>query len=466
MKINYTVKNRIEIESYILGSIMIMQNNHKDVKDIMFSHGYIDKECFYTELHQDIYQSILKCWENNIAADVVSVTKLKSAKYFRPLNFELSFDFIVIQYTQLISSSAHLEYHLFILKQYIYCDYWNKIAYEILDNSWDDIDVLEFSEKLFITYKDLENKYTGNLKKINNENITEVLKERWEKTKSGQSITVPFSIKKIDEFTGGFYPGELTIFAARPGMGKTTIALIISRKAAIIHKKKVVFFSLEADYIRLIGRIACNHLGIDYKSFRLNTINYEELNAIIQWIENFLLENNLIIIDNCRTLNSIYLKIKELNPDMVFIDYLQLIELDPTSIKKKISNREQEISQISRGLKEIALEFKIPINALSQLSRNVESRTNKMPQLSDLRESGAIEQDADNVIFLLREAYYKEQRKEYVPEYETGNLDISIAKGREWGLKMFKANIDFKTNELLDDYLYGNEFIVPDPPKK
>ena len=203
MKINYSNRNRVELEEAILGSIML--DFQEDTKALMYSHGYTTPDCFVSPLHQIIYKTILICFENDIKPDLISVSKLKPPEASTFYNF----DFLLIQYTQKVSSSAHLHHHLFLLKQYIYADFWLEKADEINQQDWNSTDVVTYSDNVIDSFKALENRFTGNLKKITNQNMSDQMKERWEMVQSGELFTVPFNIKSIDEFTGnGFYPSE------------------------------------------------------------------------------------------------------------------------------------------------------------------------------------------------------------------------------------------------------------------
>ena len=237
---------------------------------------------------------------------------------------------------------------------------------------------------------------------------------------------IPSGFYEIDRMTTGFHSGELIIIAARPGMGKTSFAL--SSMLRIIKEGiPAAFFSLEMSAEDIGLRILSLESGIPLKKIRSGSINEEEINLIINTTTNFLNMKNVIIDDTpSLTLFDLKTKIKkfkkEYGIEIVFIDYLQLLR----SGSRRYENRQQEVAEISRGLKSIAKEFNIPIVSLSQLSRQAEMRADKRPQLSDLRESGSIEQDADVVIFIHRPEYYK---KTPSPQ-EEGLAEIIIAKQR------------------------------------
>jgi len=231
---------------------------------------------------------------------------------------------------------------------------------------------------------------------------------------------------KLDDYTNGFKPGELVVLAARPAMGKTAFALNILLNAALKHGKSVAFFSLEmgAEQIvdRLLSAVSEIHMSRMQKG-QLNESDFAELGEAMEKLG----ESSIFVDDQGgATIPMLKSKLRKIkiergSLDMVIIDYLQLMS---GAGSKFAGNRVQEISEISRGLKVLARELKIPIIALSQLSRNVEARVDKKPQLSDLRESGAIEQDADSVIMLYRDEYYD-------PDTDRkGTADVLVRKNR------------------------------------
>lgn len=213
---------------------------------------------------------------------------------------------------------------------------------------------------------------------------------------------------KLDDYTSGFKPGELVILAARPSMGKTAFALNLLLNAALKHGKSVAFFSLEMGSEQIVDRLLSAVSEIHMARMQKGQLNESDFAELGEAMEK--LGDTSIFIDDQGgvTIPALKSKLRKLKIergrlDMVVIDYLQLMS---GGNSKFAGNRVQEISEISRGLKELARELKIPIIALSQLSRNVEARVDKKPQLSDLRESGSIEQDADTVIMLYRDEYY------------------------------------------------------------
>jgi len=258
--------------------------------------------------------------------------------------------------------------------------------------------------------------------------IKDLLTESFEKIEdlyqSGNFITgVPTGFTKLDELTTGFQPSELIIVAGRPSMGKTAFCMNIAQFASMQHKIPVAIFSLEMSKSQIVQRMLCSEARIDTHALRRGTMPEED------WPKLSMAAGRLsaapIFIDDSAGISPLEIKAKarrlkaKYNLGLILIDYLQLIQ---TGLR--VENRQQEISQISRSLKGLARELDIPIVAVSQLSRAVEQRSNQRPRLSDLRESGALEQDADVVVFIYREEYYKPKSS------KKGIAEVTIGKQR------------------------------------
>ena len=462
---NYDFKVRDELEDIILGTI-ISHDSESRMKPLLMKHGIDDPIYFRSKFNQDVFATILKCWEQDLPADLVTVINLRPSDYreegsFKPTNM---FDANIISMISRVGSSAHFEHHLWIFKQYLVMDYWNDKASDILMNYWDNRDSIQVADNIVQGYNLLIEKFTKGMKEVNNANVKEKAKEKYEKAISGNVVSVPTGLLSYDSFSGGWQSPELSIIAARPSVGKTTVSLAVAKNSSFYFKRKGLFISLEMTKQQLMNKIISSETGLDYQDIKNYKLSKEDFDKVLWWYDYFETESYLKVIDGseARTISEIENAIKAIKPDFVMIDYLQLIKMDRKM--KQGANREQEVSEISRTLKLFCTEYDIPIIALSQLSRSVDSRPNKRPILSDLRESGAIEQDADNVIFLYREAYYKEQKdgvNANIPQIEKGNFEWIVAKGRETGTGSFMNNIDFKTFKLSDGFLYNN---APPPP--
>lgn len=420
---------------------------------MFLKHGIDSKNLFCTEFHQDFFERIQACWSNGLSADFVTIDNFKQEKYIDKPN---TFIQEVVAATQKISSNAHLEYHLMIFKQYILIDYWNEKSANILDGSWKGRDVLQVADNIIDGYNFLLEKFTDKMDKLDEKQTErQRILDRWEKVKNGQPVSVPVGLREIDVFSGGFFGGELTIVAGATGMGKTTITLLICENASYNLGLRGHFYTLEMPKKQLQNRKIAKKLGIDKEDIRRLNLDFATMNAVIQeydWMDNV---SQLKIYDDCRTLSAIRDRVIQDMPEYIVIDYLQLVTIGD-KVERKVGNREQEVSAISRGLKAIAIEFNIPVIALSQLSRGIEARQNKRPYLSDLRESGSLEQDADMVVFYYRPAYYQEKENIAVSEYEKGNMEYIIAKGRETGTAKFEISADFKINKLYDYWFNHN----------
>ncbi len=447
---NFDFQARKDLEEAILGALLI--DSRIGTKELLLKHGIDKKEYFCIELHQDVFERIWKCLKAGLKVDLITIGNFKQEKYIDKPN---TFDFEAIRLTQKISTSAHLEYHLMILKQYILMDYWNNRAADILDGSWRTRDVLQVSDNIVNGYNLLLAKFTDKMDKNNvDSEARNTLLDKWQQVQNGVPISVPSGITRMDESIGGYFNSEFTIIAARPGMGKTSLAIFLSEIAAE-RNIPISFYTLEMPKKQLQNRVIADELGIDKEDIRKLNLDFATMQMVLDRYDHMDNHSSLKIIDNCKTLSSIRRSIAETKPKMVWIDYLQLISFDE-NVKMKVGNREQEIGAISRTLKSIATEFDIPINALSQLSRSVDARQNKRPQLNDLRESGSLEQDADNVDFLYRPAYYSEKEGQVVPEEQKGNMEYIRAKGRETGLATFYISTDFKSNTLYNYWFDHN----------
>lgn len=464
---NYDITVRTMLEDEILGYLIYYDDGNFRSKSLLYSHGIDDAEYFANSFNKDVFRTMQKCWENNLPADLVNMINLRPNNYREESDvFEKKgFDTNLILMFQKASFYVPVTFEskLWVLKQYILMDYWNRVSNEIIFGQWDFRDKLQTGDNIIDGYNILFEKLTRNFKK--SESVIDKQREIYEKKIRGETITVLSGIPAVDAFTGGWHKGELIITAGRPGMGKTTMALIMAMRSAFIYKKKVIFFSFEMPKIQLLNKITAHELKLDYKKLKNLEYDSETMEIVFRYYK-FLEspESNIIIYDlkEVSTVADVGKKIEQHKPDIAIADYLQKINIE-NSVKKKPGNREQEISYISGSFKNFAVQYDIPFIALSQLSRSVENRTNKRPTLSDLRESGAIEQDADIVLFYYRDAYYKDLINQFYPEYERWNLEVSFAKGRDLGTKTLYINANYVTYEIKDEFLTA-ENSVPAPP--
>lgn len=432
-----------ELEEAILGAIMLEKKAFDAANEIL------KPECFYVEAHQRIFKAMRELANKNTPIDLLTVVEELKAR--EDLEF-VGGPYFVTRLTNVVVSSANIESHARIVLQKFIQRELIRVSGEIIGEAYEDstdvFDLLDKSEsKLF----EITN---GHLRK-NFDEIGNVLVKTIQRIEdlrnSDEDITgVPSGFPSLDRLTYGWQPTDLIILAARPSVGKTAFALNLARNAALHPTKPtaVGFFSLEMSSGQLVQRILSAESNIELEKISRGRLEEHEMKQLYKkGIER--LNSAPIFIDDSAALNIFELRAKcrrlknMHNVGIILIDYLQLM----TGSGDRNSNREQEISKISRDLKSLAKELKIPIIALSQLSREVEKRkeTNKVPQLSDLRESGAIEQDADLVMFLYRPEYYEITSNEMGEDIK-GQTLLKIAKHRNGSLENinFKAQLKFQ----------------------
>ncbi len=438
-----------ELEEAVLGAIMLEKDAILEVIDLL------KPESFYKEEHQKIFQAIIDLTSANKAIDLLTVTEeLRKKKQIE----EVGGPVYITQLTSRVASAAHVEYHARIVAQKHIQRELIRVSSEIQTRAFDEgtdvDDLLDFSES------ELFNIAQGNIKKESqkvNVLIREAIQQMEEASKRADSlIGIPSGFIKLDRMTNGWQNSDLVIIAARPSMGKTAFVLSMARTIAVEHNRSVAIFSLEMASLQLVNRLIVAETELPSNRIRngkLADFEWEQLDYKIKK-----LVDAPIFIDDTPAISIFELRAKarrlkrQHNMEILIIDYLQLM----TGTADTRGNREQEVSTISRALKGIAKELNIPVIALSQLNRSVEIRSGtKRPQLSDLRESGAIEQDADMVIFIHRPEKYG------LLEDENGNslrglAEIILAKHRNGpiGDIFLKFKDEFaKFTELEESYL-------------
>ena len=384
----------LEIEQAVLGAILLS-------KDAILDAGQILKpESFYSEKHQIIFQALHELSKRLEPVDLLTLSnELRKMKKYEEVG---GAGYLTLLSTK-VASSANLEYHAKIVAQKFIQRELIRVATEMLTYSYDEntdvADLLDKSESLLFEVAE------GNIKK-ESQRIDRIIDTSMKKIeaagKQKELIGVPSGFTEIDRITSGWQPSDLIIVAARPSMGKT--AFVLSMAKLIAFKKiPVAFFSLEMSDVQLVNRLIVSESRIPAEKIRTGKLESHEWTQLEKTLQPLI--EAPIFIDDTPALNIFELRSKcrrlktQNNIRLVIIDYLQLMRGDE---KSKFS-REQEVSTISRSLKALAKELDVPIIALSQLNRSVETRSgHKRPQLSDLRESGAIEQDADLVLFIHR----------------------------------------------------------------
>lgn len=445
----------IDLEEVVLGAMMIDKKGVDEVIDILHP------EVFYKEAHKYIYEAIFKLFENSEPVDLLTVSsQLKKDGRLESAGG----DFYLIKLTQKVASSAHIEFHARIILQKFIQRSLIKISNEIIEEAYEDstdvFDLLDTAEsKLYDVTQ-------GNLKRSAEtaQNLVIQAKKRIEEIAGKEGLSgIPSGFDKLDKLTSGWQPSDLVIVAARPGMGKTALTLSMARNIAVNSNIGVAFFSLEMSSVQLITRLISSETGLSSEKLRTGRLEkheWEQLNVKVK-----ALETAPLYIDDTPSLSIFDLRAKarrlasQHNIKMIIIDYLQLMTAGGT---QKGGNREQEISTISRNLKALAKELNVPVIALSQLSRAVETRGgSKRPILSDLRESGAIEQDADIVSFIYRPEYYKIDEWDDEERSPTaGQAEFIVAKHRNGGLENIRLKFLGHLGKFdnLDDFDSPFEF--------
>ena len=445
----------VDLEEVVLGAMMIDKKGVDEVIDILHP------DVFYKDAHRHIYEAIFKLFESSEPVDLITV----SSQLKRDGRLDtIGGDFYLIKLTQKVASSAHIEFHArIILQKYIQrslIKISNEIIEEAYDESTDVFDLLDSAEsKLYDVTQ-------GNLKRSAETAMDLVIqaKKKIEEISNKEGMSgIATGFDKLDKLTSGWQPSDLIIVAARPGMGKTALTLSMARNIAVDGGQGVAFFSCEMSSVQLITRLISSETGLSSEKLRTGKLEkheWEQLNVKVK-----ALEKAPLFIDDTPSLSIFDLRAKarrlasQHNIKIIIIDYLQLMTAGGTS---KGGNREQEISTISRNLKALAKELNIPVIALSQLSRAVETRGgSKRPLLSDLRESGAIEQDADIVSFIFRPEYYKIDEWDDEERSPTqGQAEFIVAKHRNGGLENIRLKFIGNLGKFdnLDDFDSPFEF--------
>lgn len=420
----------VDLEEAVLGAMMI------DKKGLNETIEILQEDFFYRPEHQYIFSAITTLFNESQPIDLLTVSnQLRKDGKLEAIGG----DYYLIGLTQKVSSSAHIEFHARIIQEKYVLRKLIEISSNIIDKSYDETtDIFELldeseSEIFKITDGSLKSSYMDS-KTLVFQAIEQIKAMSQKEGLSG----VPSGFTQVDKITSGWQKSDLIILAARPGMGKTAFVLSMAKNIAVDYKMPVAVFSLEMSSVQLITRLIVGETGIQSDKIRKGNLTDAEWKQLYTKVKD--LENAPLYIDDTPALNIFDLRAKcrrlvsQHGVRLIIIDYLQLMT---TREKGTSGNREQEISTISRSLKAIAKELNVPVIALSQLSRAVETRTgSKRPLLSDLRESGAIEQDADIVTFIYRPEYYK---LDHWDDNEStpcaGQAEFIIAKHRNGALE-------------------------------
>ncbi|MBI4295236.1 MAG: replicative DNA helicase [Chloroflexi bacterium] len=432
----------VESEEAVLGSLLIDDGAIVEVSDLLLL------EDFYREQNRLVYEACLSLYEGNKTIDQVTLAHELSR---RSKLEEVGGPAYLSHLVMAVPTSVHARYYaqnvhrLGVMRRLI--DAAGRIAALGYEASSDADSVLNNAEDILFR---LRHGQSGR----DFVHIREVLDQYFEETGPAQEqgrprlphVLTGFTI--LDEMLGGFQRSDLVILGARPSLGKTSLAMNIARNAAVDHKAHVAIFSLEMSKEQLVHRLLASESGVDSKRVRLGLHTEAEERRIME--ATGILSEAPIYIDDSPLIRIVELRSKarrlhyDQGIDLIIVDFLQLIRSG-----FNIQNPVQEMSEISRSLKALARELNIPLLAVSQLSRAVEQRSPHIPMLSDLRESGSIEQDADVVLFIYREDYYttrEDWEKRFPGEpYPKGKTNIIVAKHRNGPTGQVDLEFDHKT---------------------
>ena len=408
----------IEAEQSVLGAVLIEQSSIAKISDLL------NPEDFYREAHRLIYRAVLGLFERSEAIDFITVVDILRRENTLEQAGGIAY---ITSLANGVPTAANITFHAKIVQEKSLLRRLIAAATDIASMGYaesEEVDrVLDAAEQKILEVA--TRKASQDFQPIK-EIIFSTLDKIDEMHKAKGGITgISTGFANLDKLTGGFQRSDLILIAARPSMGKTAFVLNVAQHMATRDRKSVVIFSLEMPKEQLAMRMMCAEGLIDSQRFRTGAMSNEEWSKLVDAADR--LSGSPMYIDDTANVTAIELRnkarriSKEFGLDCIIIDYLQLMDGGAHS---RIDNRQQQISDISRSLKGLARELRVPVIALSQLSRGPESRTNRRPMLSDLRESGSLEQDADLVAFLYRDDYYN-------PESEKKNItELLIAKNR------------------------------------
>ena len=438
----------VDLEEAILGALMLEKDALTNVIDIL------RPESFYKEAHQVIYQAIYDLFQASEPIDILTVTsQLRKEGKIEMIGGP----YYITQLTNKVSSAANIEYHSRIVVEQSIKRELIRISSEIQREAFEDTtDVFQLLDKMEQSlFQVSENNIRKEYQKMK-DIMTTALEEIHARRNHKDGLTgIPSGFTSLDRVTSGWQKSDLVIIAARPAMGKTAFVVSALRNAAVDHGHAVAIFSLEMSSVQLVNRLISGEAELEGEKIKKGNLAEHEWAQLVHKTAN--LTKAPIFIDDTPALSILELRAKcrrlkqQHDIQLVVIDYLQLMSGDSSKGGGGGSgNREQEIASISRALKNIAKELNVPVIALSQLSRAVETRGgDKRPQLSDLRESGSIEQDADMVMFLYRPEYYGiTQDENGMPTQGVG--EVIISKHRNGSLENVQLKFIGKYTKFSD----------------
>ena len=433
----------LDLEEAVLGAMMLENDRLAEVIEILKT------EVFYKESHQIVFNAIKRLFGNNEPVDILTVTE----ELRKTGELEMAGGaYFITMLTNRIASAANIEFHARIIIQKFIQRELIRVSSDIIKEAYEDTtDVFDLLDKaetgLFAISETSIGKSYMDMQAIIKEAIREIAAGR---NQEGRLKGVGSGFTELDRITSGWQKSDLIIIASRPGMGKTAFSLTMARNAAVDFKKPVAVFSLEMSSVQLVTRLISSETEIPQEKLRKGTMEDHEWAQLNSRITT--LTNAPLFIDDTAALSVFDLRAKcrrlkaHHDIQMIIVDYLQLMQ----GSQDTRGNREQEISSISRSLKTLAKELDVPVIALSQLSRASEKRSAAAkPILSDLRESGSIEQDADMVLFIYRPEYYKIDQDDQGDSTQ-GVAEVLIAKNRNGPLKDVRLRFISKYAKFAD----------------
>ncbi len=432
----------LEAEMSVLGVAFLNKNALNKICEDLYP------EMFYSDANKKLFEAIKSCYDNKIPVDITTVKEELDKK--KNLTAIGGIDYIS-EVIDSVATAANLDYYIKIVKDKALLRGLIDTATDIVTNAYEEdsevTEVLDDAEKKILNV--VKERQTSDF--IHIKDAIDIAQKNLEELAKGNTdITgLPTGFVDLDKATAGLHAGEMIIIAARPGMGKTAFALNIAVHAAEKTKKAIAVFNLEMPAEQLVNRMRSAVGQVDGHKLQTGKLTHDDWRRINE-ANSQLAETNIQIVDDasitaaeikakCRTLAN-----KEEGLGLVIIDYLQLV----TSGGRRPESRQQEVSDISRSLKTMAMELKVPVIALAQLSRSAEKRENNQPMLADLRESGSIEQDADMVLFINRNDYYK--AKEELDRETNVPADIIIAKHRKGSTGKFQLLLELNMSNFRD----------------
>ena len=406
----------LEAEAGVLGAMLFSPEAVSRALELL------EESFFYSEAHQNIFSAMIGLFDRNQAIDLITMTEeLRKRKQLEAVGGAS----YLTQLTAQVPTAANIEYHARIVKDKATLRNLIGAATKIIQESFDPTteggQILDHAERMIFDIS--QHRIEGKFIRLNDiiKDSIEAIDHLYQRKEHVTGIATGFH--DFDTKTAGLQPSDFIVIAGRPSMGKSAFVCGIAEHASVVLGKPVAFFSLEMSKEQLVQRMLCSHARVDAQKVRTGYLAHSDWPKLTNAAGK--LSEAPLFIDDAPVMNALELRAKarrlkaQHGVELIIVDYLQLLEG-----RGHAENRQQEITEISRSLKALAREIRVPVIGISQLSRAVESRTGNRPQLSDLRESGAIEQDADLVVFLFREEYY------HPTEENRNKAEAIIAKQR------------------------------------